>query len=220
LTPREKLRLALATVGFAGGNVRDLSLEQIWETSPEIHFGRLRSVDDLWAFCRGCYYADVCRGGCTWTSHSLLGRPGNNPYCHHRVLELHKRGLRERIVKRHEAPRTSFAVEFELLTERIPSHDEEPGEVIARVTGQSQLVQLTRPPAPPMRRDGRIPPKLDICRACEQYVWPGEALCPHCGANIRTAAQAYQDAADRCEKLMAEVSALVELAKNGAASRV
>lgn len=53
---------SLATVGFAGGNVRDLTLEEIWRSSAEIHFGRLRSVDDLWGFCRSCYYADVCRG--------------------------------------------------------------------------------------------------------------------------------------------------------------
>ena len=45
---------SLATVGFAGGNVRDLTLEQIWKTSKEIHFGRLRSVEDLWGFCRTC----------------------------------------------------------------------------------------------------------------------------------------------------------------------
>src|ERR1035441_3766857 len=111
---------SLATVGFAGGNVRDLTLEQIWKSSKEIHFGRLRSVDDLWGFCRTCYYADVCRGGCTWTSHSLLGRPGNNPYCHYRALELEKDGLRERIVKVRDAAPAPFAVgEFELITERI-----------------------------------------------------------------------------------------------------
>jgi Y-X(10)_GDL-associated radical SAM protein len=37
---------SLATVGFAGGNVRDLKLEDIWQNSSEIHFGRLRSVED------------------------------------------------------------------------------------------------------------------------------------------------------------------------------
>ncbi|WP_049279483.1 GDL motif peptide-associated radical SAM/SPASM maturase, partial [Ralstonia solanacearum] len=111
---------SLATVGFAGGNVRDLSLEDIWRTSEAIHFGRLRSVDDLWGFCRTCYYADVCRGGCTWTSHSLLGKPGNNPYCHYRVLELQKQGLRERIVKEQDAAGASFAVgRFDLVTEHI-----------------------------------------------------------------------------------------------------
>lgn len=70
---------SLPTVGYTGGNVRDLKLEDIWSQAPEIHFGRLRTVEDLWGYCRTCYYADVCRGGCTWTSHSLFGRPGNNP---------------------------------------------------------------------------------------------------------------------------------------------
>jgi hypothetical protein len=36
-------------------------------------------------------------GGCTSVSEPLLGRPGNNPYCHHRVLELSAQGLRERV---------------------------------------------------------------------------------------------------------------------------
>ena len=35
-----------------------------------------------------CYYADVCLGGCTWTAHCTLGRPGNNPYCIHRALDF------------------------------------------------------------------------------------------------------------------------------------
>ncbi len=55
-------------------------------------------MEDLWGFCRDCYYADVCLGGCTATSFALFGRPGNNPYCHHRALELHRRGRRERLV--------------------------------------------------------------------------------------------------------------------------
>src|SRR5204862_502419 len=83
------------TVADAGGNVRDLTVEEIWNHGEPLHFGRLRSVDDLWGFCRTCYYAEVCRGGCTWTADSLFGRPGNNPYCHHRVLTLEKQGLRE-----------------------------------------------------------------------------------------------------------------------------
>jgi hypothetical protein len=36
--------------------------------------------------------------GCTWTSHVFFGRPGNNPYCHHRALELARSGRRERLV--------------------------------------------------------------------------------------------------------------------------
>ncbi len=90
---------SLPTSVYSGGNVRDLTIEKIWNESPELAFTRTRTTDDLWGFCKTCYYADVCRGGCSWTSHTLLGKPGNNPYCHHRALELEKQGLRERIVK-------------------------------------------------------------------------------------------------------------------------
>lgn len=90
---------SLPSVGYTGGNVRDLSIADIWATTPELAFTRERTIDDLWGWCRTCYYADVCRAGCTWTSTVLFGRGGNNPYCHYRVLELEKQGLRERVVK-------------------------------------------------------------------------------------------------------------------------
>ena len=77
-------------------------------------------MDDLWGFCKSCYYADICRGGCTWTADSLFGRPGNNPYCHYRVLQLEKQGLRERVVKKREAAKKPFAIgEFELIVEQL-----------------------------------------------------------------------------------------------------
>jgi Y-X(10)_GDL-associated radical SAM protein len=192
---------SLATVGFAGGNVRDLTIEQIWNTSPEIHFGRLRSVDDLWGFCRTCYYADLCRGGCTWTSHSLLGRPGNNPYCHYRALELEKQGLRERIVKIRDAAPQPFAVGgFELITENIAD-----GAVASRSTVQ-QLVQLNgvRPPV-----EGRVPQKLALCRACHSYINPEETGCPHCGADIKKAARRHDEDVQRRAALMNEVRRLL-----------
>ena len=180
---------SLATVGFAGGNVRDLTLEDIWRSSKEIHFGRLRSVEDLWGFCRTCYYADICRGGCTWTSHSLLGRPGNNPYCHYRALELQKQGLRERVVKIRDASAAPFAVgEFELITEQIAD-----GVPVCKSTSLRQLVQLGKKfeqPHPP--EEGRIPPRLELCRACDSYIWPGETVCPHCGGNVQNAARKYE----------------------------
>ena len=79
---------------------------------------RLRSVDELWGFCRGCYYADVCRGGCTWTADSLFGRPGNNPYCHHRALEMAREGKRESVVRVAEAPGQPFDYGlFEIVVE-------------------------------------------------------------------------------------------------------
>jgi radical SAM protein with 4Fe4S-binding SPASM domain len=204
---------SLATNGFAVGNVRDLSIETIWAESPEIHFGRLRSIEDLWGFCRTCYYADVCRGGCTWTSHSLLGRPGNNPYCHYRVLELKKMGLRERVVKRREAAQASFAVgEFELISERIPK-DGESAEVLCRTPARSGLVQLMGSARPKQAKEGRVPPQMAICRGCEGYIWPGEQVCPHCGTNVPEASERYAEEAARRAGLIAEVSRLVERAK-------
>jgi radical SAM protein with 4Fe4S-binding SPASM domain len=190
---------SLATIGFAGGNVRDLTLQDIWHNSPEIHFGRLRSVEDLWGFCRSCYYADVCRGGCTWTSHSLLGEPGNNPYCHYRALALDKQGLRERIVKIREAAKTSFAVgEFEIVTER---------------TVDSAFVASSRTERRPEKRrsanhlpaTGRIPPSLDLCRACNGYVLRDESTCVHCGSDVRAAALAHEADGHRRAAAIAEV---------------
>jgi radical SAM protein with 4Fe4S-binding SPASM domain len=105
---------------YIGGNIRTQPLAEIWRRSERLAFTRLRTVDDLWGFCRDCYYADVCLGGCTWMAHSLLGRPGNNPYCHYRALELAKRGLGERVVKRLDAPGQPFDHgEFELTLEPL-----------------------------------------------------------------------------------------------------
>jgi radical SAM protein with 4Fe4S-binding SPASM domain len=80
-----------------GGSWREHGLRAIWERAPEITYGRERGLDELWGFCRSCYYADTCRAGCTAVTEPLLGRPGNNPLCHHRALELKREGLRERL---------------------------------------------------------------------------------------------------------------------------
>ncbi|MEM6997077.1 MAG: radical SAM protein [Myxococcota bacterium] len=80
-----------------GGNIRRHSLRQVWEHAQELKYTRNRTRKELWGYCGDCYYADVCRAGCTATTEPLLGRPGNNPWCHHRALELRARGLRERI---------------------------------------------------------------------------------------------------------------------------
>jgi radical SAM protein with 4Fe4S-binding SPASM domain len=198
---------SLATVGFAGGNVRDLTLEQIWKSSKEIHFGRLRSVEDLWGFCRSCYYADVCRGGCTWTSHSLLGRPGNNPYCHYRALELQKQGLRERVVKIQDAAAAPFAVgEFELITERIAD-----GTPVCKSTSLKQYVQIGSKKKEEMVSpiEGRPLPRLELCRNCNSYIWPGEMICPHCGENVRISAQDYEKDVLRRKALKDEMQHLL-----------
>jgi hypothetical protein len=167
--------------------------------AKEIHFGRVRSVNDLWGFCRSCYYADVCRGGCTWTSHSLLGEAGNNPYCHYRALELQKDGLRERIVKIREAAEASFAVgEFELITERASD-----GTVVTSSTSERQRAWKVSTACSP--EEGHVPTQLDLCRSCDSYIARDESICPHCRADVRTAATAYDRDCRRRAAIIAEV---------------
>lgn len=118
---------SLPTQPYAGGNVRDLTIEQIWNEAPELRFTRTRTEEELWGFCKTCYYADVCRGGCSWTSHTLLGRRGNNPYCHHRALTLADQGKRERIVKVKDAEGLPFDYGgFEIVEEPLDAPLPEP----------------------------------------------------------------------------------------------
>ena len=112
---------SLATAAWSGGNVRDQPLEAIWERSSRMRFTRDRSVDELWGYCRTCYYAEVCLAGCTSTSFVLFGKTGNNPYCHHRALDLAGQGKRERLVPAEPSPGTPFDWgTFELVVEDRP----------------------------------------------------------------------------------------------------
>jgi radical SAM protein with 4Fe4S-binding SPASM domain len=99
---------SLPTERWTGGNIRDDSLQAIWERSEPLRHMRDRTLDDLWGFCRSCYYSEECMSGCTWTSFVTLGRAGNNPFCHHRALEMASQGKRERIVKVTDAPGEPF----------------------------------------------------------------------------------------------------------------
>lgn len=99
---------SLPTEAWTGGNIRDNSLKDIWERSAPLRYTRDRTVEDLWGYCRTCYYAEECRAGCTWTSFVFFGRAGNNPYCHHRALEMQRAGKRERVVRQASAPGLPF----------------------------------------------------------------------------------------------------------------
>jgi len=94
---------SLPTATYTGGNIRDMSLRKILDT-PELTFnlgaGTPEGTKHLWGFCKTCVHADLCRGGCSWSTHVFFGKRGNNVYCHHRAVELEKRGRRERVVRR------------------------------------------------------------------------------------------------------------------------
>jgi radical SAM protein with 4Fe4S-binding SPASM domain len=112
---------SLPTMAYVGGNIRDHRLVDVWERARALRFTRRRGTEDLWGRCAQCYYADVCRAGCTWTGHVLFGRRGNNPICHHRALELLAEGKRERLVPAAPAPNEPFDhALFDLVVEDWP----------------------------------------------------------------------------------------------------
>jgi radical SAM protein with 4Fe4S-binding SPASM domain len=118
---------SLQTDVYSGGNLLSTPLIDLWNESRAIGFRRQRSVEDLWGFCRTCDFGDVCFGGCSFTAHAVLGRPGNNPYCHYRARTLARRGLRERLVRREAAPGVPFDHGiFGLVEEPLAAPDPKP----------------------------------------------------------------------------------------------
>ena len=89
---------------YQAGNVRDMTLEDLWEREGAMRFARDRDTGELWGHCAGCYYAETCKAGCSWTTHTFFGRRGNMPFCYHRMTQLKRKGLRERVVKVEDAP--------------------------------------------------------------------------------------------------------------------
>ena len=178
---------SLPTSPYAGGNIRDRDLKQIWWKTDELSLNRERTSTQLWGFCGSCYYADVCKAGCTWTTHVLFGRAGNNPYCHHRALELSKHGLRERIAQVEKAPGTPFDHgQFELIVETVDEH-----AVETLPMANSTLVQIkpakSRQPAKATQSE-----ELIICRGCDRHVMFDTKVCPFCQGDVRALAKSYE----------------------------
>jgi radical SAM protein with 4Fe4S-binding SPASM domain len=109
---------SLPSQEWTGGYAQRDAMAEVVTTAPEMTHLMNRTVDDLWGFCRTCYYAETCKAGCTWTSQCILGKPGNNPYCIHRAMEHEKQGQRERLVHVEAAPGLPFDHgRFELVVE-------------------------------------------------------------------------------------------------------
>jgi len=142
----------------------------------------------LWGFCGSCYYADVCKAGCTWTTSVLFGRAGNNPYCHHRALELSKQGLRERIEQVERAPGTSFDHgRFELILENTDGSAS--ASINAKLPLANNLVQISSPRKQTKRTTAKK--ELVLCRGCNRHVFAGTKICPFCQGNVRALANRY-----------------------------
>jgi radical SAM protein with 4Fe4S-binding SPASM domain len=145
---------------FAAGESRSMSID---EAMRELESRTVRRDGNRGrSFCGSCYYWSTCRGGCTWVSHVLESKRGDNPYCYYRATTLAKRGLRERIVKVAEAPDEPFAVgRFKVRLER------EDGSRAPRSLGLDDK----------RRKRGR----LVLCQSCDEYIYAAEKACPHCG---------------------------------------
>ena len=130
-----------------GGSWREHGLRALWERSPEIAYTRHRTLEDLWGYCRECYYAETCMAGCTATAEPLLGRPGNNPYCLHRAEQMERMGMRERIEPVRAAPDVPFANGlFRLIREpKDPAKRGEPG---ATIVEEPRVDRCTEPYGP------------------------------------------------------------------------
>ena len=115
---------SLPTTAYTGGNIRDYSLRTIIEETEELRFnlgaGTPKGTEHLWGFCKSCEFAELCRGGCSWTAHVFFDKRGNNPYCHHRALTQEKHSIRERVYLQRRADGNPFDNgEFALIEEPI-----------------------------------------------------------------------------------------------------
>ncbi|NJL80351.1 MAG: nif11-class peptide radical SAM maturase 3 [Richelia sp. RM2_1_2] len=115
---------SLPTSAYTGGNIRDYNLRTIIEETEELRFnmgaGTPQGTEHLWGFCKTCEFAELCRGGCSWTAHVFFDKRGNNPYCHHRALTQAKQGIRERVSLKRKAGGNPFDNgEFALIEEAI-----------------------------------------------------------------------------------------------------
>jgi radical SAM protein with 4Fe4S-binding SPASM domain len=202
---------SLPTTVYGGGTVRELDLTEIWHGKPQLGFTRDGAARaDLWGFCGSCYYADVCKAGCTWMADAILQRAGNNPYCHHRAESLERQGLRETLVQVEAAPGRSFDRGlFEIVVER------EDGVEVGRVSRDGRETGvLARDLTPRVSDAARA---LVVCRGCERDVHAGTETCPFCGAGVERERVRYEAA---LEEVRVALAVLEErLAAHGKAER-
>jgi radical SAM protein with 4Fe4S-binding SPASM domain len=198
---------SLPTATYVGGNIRDKPFAEIWNESAELRFMRdpAETRARRWGFCGKCYYGPVCRGGCSWTTHVLAGRPGNNPFCHYRVLRLKERGWREVIVHK-EAPAERVPFDhgrFEIMVE----------DADGRLHGQDIFARDDFQDMAP--GEGAARDALVLCENCDRFFYEGEAECPHCrgGATI-PAAQGIIDGAGAARRMMHHVNEIERILRS------
>lgn len=95
---------------FVEGNVRERTLEDIWNDPASFAYNRLFKVADLTGFCRTCRYAAQCRGGARCVASASSGAIGEDAYCWHRVSELAKSRPLRRVARGVAAAASAFTI--------------------------------------------------------------------------------------------------------------
>ena len=70
---------------YVEGNVRERSLVEIWRDPDAFSYNRKFSPEMLEGDCKGCEFAEICRGGCSVTSIGHHGNPFAFPNCYYAV---------------------------------------------------------------------------------------------------------------------------------------
>jgi radical SAM protein with 4Fe4S-binding SPASM domain len=129
---------SLPTSDYARGNIRERPLREV---ASQLRQEKTESPTELWGFCKSCAYATRCKGGCTWTSHVLFGRPGNNPFCHSRALAMAEAGLVEKIEPVTAAPGAPFDFGHFRIVE-VPFGPDIEADPVIGMTKASQIFGL------------------------------------------------------------------------------
>lgn len=74
-----------STPQFIEGNVRERSLEDIWNDPEAFAYTRAFERSQLKGFCARCQFGPLCKAGCTSTALSHSGDMGDNPMCLYRA---------------------------------------------------------------------------------------------------------------------------------------
>jgi len=70
---------------YTEGNIRKKSIIDIWYDPEAFAYNRKFNKKQLGDYCKGCTYAETCRGGCMGMSTAFTFSPHNDPYCFHTI---------------------------------------------------------------------------------------------------------------------------------------
>jgi len=84
--------LSLLDPVFVEGNVRETSLEEIWDGAGAFAYNREFTPEKLEGLCAGCEHGQRCVAGCRGVAHSITGSFHSAPYCLHGFRQRDKIG--------------------------------------------------------------------------------------------------------------------------------